>query len=92
MQINICCVALLCFLIAIQQKENETKENASRIESLMLLRSVKRENLYWPAINLTLGEIKITLGISEEEVLDAVSYSDGLRIKDLGSALPDDKK
>jgi voltage-gated potassium channel len=79
-------------VIETQQKENETKENASRIESLMLLRSVKRENLYWPAINLTLGEIKITLGISEEEVLDAVSYSDGLRIKDLGSALPDDKK
>lgn len=75
-----------------EQKEEELKENAVCINELMLVKSIRREGLYWPAKNLSFGDIKLELGLSEEEILKAVTTSKNLRIKNLAVALNEGPK
>ena len=75
-----------------EQKEIELKENATSISELMLVKSIRREGLYWPAKNLSFGDIKLELGLSEEEILKAVTTAKNLRIKNLAVAVNEGPK
>ena len=75
-----------------EQKENELAENAKRINEFMLVKSIKREGIFWPAKNLSFGDIKLGLGLSEEEILKAVTMAKNLRIKNLANAVNEGPK
>jgi voltage-gated potassium channel len=75
-----------------EQKEKELKDNASAINEMMLVKSVKREGIFFPAKNLSFGDIVLDLGLSEEEIVKAVSLAQNLRIKNLAAAVNDGPK
>ena len=70
-----------------EQKVDELKENARRINEFFLVKSIKRNGIFWPAKNLSLGDLKLDFGLSEEEILKAVTYSPNLRLKNLAAAV-----
>ncbi len=70
-----------------EKQKVELIDNAKHINELMLMKSVKREGLYWPAKNLSLGDIKLALGLSEGEILKAGNKARNLRVKNLAAAI-----
>ena len=70
-----------------EQKETELKENAKRINEFMLIKSIKREGLYWPAKNLSFGDLKLDLGITEDDIVKSVFASQNLRVKNQSAAI-----
>ena len=75
-----------------EKQKVELVENAKHINELMLIKSNKREGIYWPAKNLSFGDIKLGLGLSEEEILKAVNTARYLRVKNLSSAVNEGPK
>ena len=74
-------------VMAEDAQEAELKENVQKINEYMLVKSIKRGNLFWPAQNLSLGDLKMSLGLSEEETIKAVKSSNNLRLKNLAAAI-----
>ncbi len=70
-----------------EKQKVELIENAKHINELMLMKSVKREGMYWPPKNLSLGDIKLGLGLSEGEILKAGNTARNLRVKNLAAAI-----
>ncbi|MBP5548110.1 MAG: ion transporter [Bacteroidales bacterium] len=75
-----------------EKKAQEHKEFALAINEMMLVKSIKREGLFWPAKNISFGDLKLNLSLTEEEVLKSVDASNNLRIKNLASAVLDGPK
>ncbi|MBR4689957.1 MAG: ion transporter [Bacteroidales bacterium] len=69
----------------------KNKENVARIHKMMLVRNRKRVGIYFPAKNISFGDLKMNLGLSEDEILKAVMSSQKLRVKNLALAQGDDK-
>ena len=61
------------------EKREKIETDIQKINEYMLVKSIKRGNLFWPAINLSVGDLKMTFGLSEEETLKAISSSKNLR-------------
>jgi hypothetical protein len=68
-------------------KEEELKENARRINEFMLVKSIKRRGIYFPAKNLSKGDMQYDLGMDDTEVIKAVDSAENLRLKNLASAI-----
>ena len=71
-----------------EEKEKRLKDNASAINEMMLVKSLKREELYWPALNISFGDLTLKLNLTVEEIIKSVAASDNLRIKNLAAAMP----
>jgi voltage-gated potassium channel len=69
------------------EKREKIETDIQKINEYMLVKSIKRGNLFWPAINLSVGDLKMTFGLSEEETLKAISSSENLRLKNLAAAI-----
>ena len=70
-----------------EKKETELKENTKRINEFFLVKSVKRSGIYFPAKSLSIGDLKLDFGLSEEEILKAATFSPNLRLKNLAAAV-----
>lgn len=70
-----------------EAKTEKLKENARRINEFFLVKSVKRSGIFWPAKNLSLGDLKLDLGIGEDDILKAVTFSPTIRLKNLAAAV-----
>jgi len=70
-----------------EQADEELKENVAKINELMLLRSIKREGIVFPAQNMSFGDLKLYLGLTEEEILKAVEISGNLRVMNKALAI-----
>lgn len=70
-----------------EEKEVELKENARRINEYILVKSIKREGINWPAKNVSVGDLKLDFGLTEDEILKAVTFSPTLRLKNLAVAI-----
>lgn len=75
-----------------EQKEEELKENARKINEFFLVKRVTRDDIIFPTKNVSMGDFKLGFGLSEEEILKAVSYSPTLRMKNLAAAVSDGPK
>lgn len=71
-----------------EEKEKELRDNANAINEMMLVKSLKREYLYWPARNISFGDLTLKLNLTVEEIIKSVAATDSLRIKNLAAALP----
>lgn len=70
-----------------EAKTEKLKENARRINEFFLVKSVKRSGIFWPAKNLSLGDLKLDLGMGEDDILKAVTFSPTIRLKNLAAAV-----
>ncbi len=70
-----------------EAKTKKLKENARRINEFFLVKSVKRSGIFWPAKNLSLGDLKLDLGMGEDDILKAVTFSPTIRLKNLAAAV-----
>ena len=70
-----------------EAKIEKLKENARRINEFFLVKSVKRSGIFWPAKNLSLGDLKLDLGMGEDDILKAVTFSPTIRLKNLAAAV-----
>lgn len=70
-----------------ERKEQELKDNAAAINEMMLVKSVKREGVHWPAKNLSFGDLTLNLNLTSEEILKSVASSKNLRVKNLSAAM-----
>ena len=68
-------------------KIGEWKENDFRINEFMLVKSVRRSGAYFPAKNISTGDLQMEMGLSDTEIIKAVSYSGNLRLKNLAAAI-----
>lgn len=68
-------------------KSEALKNNAYNINEFMLVKSIKRAGVFFPAKNLSMGDLQYDLGLSDTEVIKAVSKSKDLRLKNLASAI-----
>lgn len=68
-------------------KSEALKNNAYNINEFMLVKSIKRAGVFFPAKNLSMGDLQYDLGLSDTEVIKAVSKSKNLRLKNLASAI-----
>lgn len=75
-----------------ESKKQELKDNAMAINEMMLLKSLTREGLNWPARNISFGDLMLKLNLTEEEIVKSVAASNNLRIKNLAAALGDGPK
>ena len=75
-----------------EQKKQELKDTAAAINEMMLVKSTRRENMYWPAKNLSFGDLTINLSITEEEIIKSVAASSNLRVKNLAAVVNDGPK
>ena len=69
------------------RKSEALKNNAYNINEFMLVKSIKRAGVFFPAKNLSMGDLQYDLGLSDTEVIKAVSKSKNLRLKNLASAI-----
>ncbi len=53
----------------------------------MLVKSIKRAGLFFPAKYISIGDLQLELGLSDAEVIKAVSSSENLRLKNLAAAI-----
>ena len=53
----------------------------------MLVKHVKRGGAYFPARNISIGDMQFDMGLSEYEVIKAVASSKNLRLKNLAAAI-----
>ncbi len=70
-----------------EAKTEKLKENARRINEFFLVKSVKRSGLFWPTKNLSLCDLKLDLGMGEDDILKAVTFSPTIRLKNLAAAV-----
>ncbi len=70
-----------------EEKKQELIDNAAAINEMMLLRSLQREGIYWPAKNISFGDLTLLLHLSDEEIVKSVGASNNLRIKNLAAAI-----
>ena len=75
-----------------EQKKQELKDTAAAINEMMLVKSTRRENMYWPAKNLSFGDLTLNLSITEEEIIKSVAASSNLRVKNLAAVVNDGPK
>ena len=75
-----------------EQKKQELKDNAAAINEMMLVKSIKREGLFWPAKNISFGDLKLNLNLTEDEILKAAGLSSNLRVKNLAAAVSEGPK
>ena len=68
-------------------KEEELKENELRINEFMLVKSIKRGSVFWPAKNISTGDLQLELGLSDAEIIKAVHGAKNLRLKNLAAAI-----
>ena len=68
-------------------KACELKKNSILINEFMLVKSIKRSGIFFPAKNISIGDLKLELGLSEAEIVKAVSNSKNLRLKNLANAI-----
>lgn len=71
-----------------EEKEKELLDNATAINEMMLVKSLKREDIYWPSRNISFGDLTLKLNLTVEEIIKSVAASSNLRIKNLAAALP----
>ena len=70
-----------------EQKEMELRVNAMAINEMMLVKSITREGIYWPAKNISFGDLTLKLNLTEEEIIKSVASSKNLRVKNLAAAV-----
>ncbi len=75
-----------------EKKEQELKDNAEAINEMMLVKSLQREGIYWPARNISFGDLTLKLNLTVEEIIKSVAASTNLRIKNLAAAMPEGPK
>jgi len=75
-----------------EKKAKEQKDNAASINEMMLLKSITREGIYWPAKNISFGDLTLKLSLTGEEIIKSVAASKNLRIKNLAEAVLDGPK
>lgn len=75
-----------------EKKEQELKDNAAAINEMMLVKSLQREGIYWPARNISFGDLTLKLNLTAEEIIKSVAASTNLRIKNLAAAMPEGPK
>ena len=75
-----------------EKRSTELKENALKINEIMLVKSIKREGLFWPAKNISFGDLKLNLNLTEDEILKAAGLSSNLRVKNLAAAVSEGPK
>ena len=68
-------------------KSEELKNNSYRINEFMLVKSIKRAGIFFPAKNISSGDLQLELGLSDTEIIKAVSCSKNLRLKNLANAI-----
>ena len=68
-------------------KVEELIRNSNLINEYMLVKSVKRANVFFSAKNISIGDLKLELGLSDAEIIKAVSNSKNLRLKNLANAI-----
>lgn len=61
--------------------------NSHRINEFMLVKSIKRAGVFFPAKNMSIGDLKLELGLTDAEIIKAVSNSKNLRLKNLANAI-----
>ena len=75
-----------------EKKEQELKDNAEAINEMMLVKSLQREGIYWPARNISFGDLTLKLNLTVEEIIKSVAASTNLRIKNLAATMPEGPK
>lgn len=73
-------------------KEEELKENAWKINEFMLVKSIKRGGIFFPAKNISAGDLQYELGLTDAEVTKAVASANNLRMKNLAAAISNGPK
>ena len=68
-------------------KTEELKKNSHRINEYMLVKSIKRAGIFFPAKNISIGDLQLELGLADAEIIKAVSNSKNLRLKNLANAI-----
>ena len=68
-------------------KIEELKKNSFNINEFMLVKSIKRAGLFFPAKNISTGDLQLDLGLSDTEIIKAVTGSKNLRLKNLANAI-----
>lgn len=68
-------------------KAEQLKTNCERINEFMLVKSISRAGLFFPAKNISTGDLQLELGLSETEIIKAVSNSKNMRLKNLANAI-----
>lgn len=68
-------------------KTEELKKNSHRINEFMLVKSIKRAGIFFPAKNISIGDLQLELGLAAPEIIKAVSNSKNLRLKNLANAI-----
>ena len=68
-------------------KNEELEENNYRINEFMLVKSIKRNGIFFPAKNISTGDLQLELGLSDAEIIKAVHCSENLRLKNLAAAI-----
>ena len=68
-------------------KAEELKMNSHRINEFMLVKSIKRAGIFFPAKNISIGDLQLELGLADAEIIKAVSNSRNLRLKNLANAI-----
>ena len=68
-------------------KTEELKKNSHRINDFMLVKSIKRAGIFFPAKNISIGDLQLELGLADAEIIKAVSNSKNLRLKNLANAI-----
>ena len=61
--------------------------NSHRINEFMLVKSIKRAGVFFPAKNMSIGDLQLELGLTDAEIIKAVSNSKNLRLKNLANAI-----
>jgi voltage-gated potassium channel len=68
-------------------KAEELKQNSLLINEFMLVKSVRRAGIFFPAKNISIGELQLELGLADNEINKAVANSKNLRLKNLANAI-----
>lgn len=75
-----------------EKRSQELMGNVKAINEMMLLKSIAREGIYWPAKNISFGDLTLKLNLTEEEIVKSVASSRNLRLKNLAAAVIDGPK
>lgn len=74
------------------ERKHQLNEFAWRINEFMLVKSIKRDGLFWPAKNVSFGDIILDLGLTEDEIVKSVAAAKNLRVKNLAAAVNEGPK
>ena len=70
-----------------QRNQQTISENANSIKEAILVHSIRREGIFFPAQNMSFGNLKLDLGLSEDEIFKSIQKSPYLRVKNLSAAI-----